>query len=501
MGHDTRDREKIRDRTRPNTGAFDYRLRLRGATEADRPVSFLVVGDSGAGGGEVRPKYNVADAMAAEAGVDLALHLGDLVYISGSREGYRNRFIRVFKDWIVDPDRAEWDGLVFSRPFLPIYGNHDYYDYGDLAGPLLGATLGRLIGRLEHELGSGSGNGTVFEEVFVNRDEAAVRDGALEYRPAEATRLPNRYYWFTYGGCAFYALDSNTLDATGPVLGDERRHWERRLAVARATLAAEDARAEAVRDEIDRGDAEALRDLLHDLADARKAVDALENRLAQEREDFDEAQLAWLERVLEHPDAEGKWKVAYLHHPFYSSDESHTGDPESEGVRANLSRVLADHGVHLVLSGHAHCFEWVRRRVRDPLSPTPDETTCYIVSGGGGQGLRTSVLDEAGDDGLAPTLLAERRADRARFRGLADSLAYVGRLGDEEIHHYLRVDVAADALTVTPVGVTTFGATAIRDRPMRVQVFGGGGTPPEVKRLEAITVTRDRPPRGQFRPL
>jgi len=80
------------------------------------------------------------------------------------------------------------------------------------------------------------------------------------------------------------------------------------------------------------------------------------------------AQLAWLGAQLAQSHA--KFKVVYLHRPPYSS----AGAEAAPGWREDLHRVLAAHGVQLVLAGHEHSYE--RSNAIDGVT--------YIVTGGGG---------------------------------------------------------------------------------------------------------------------
>ncbi|MDX1531973.1 MAG: metallophosphoesterase family protein [Rhodothermales bacterium] len=524
MSIDTRDREKITARTRPAPAGYDYRLQITdaagGGDGRDRSaISFLAVGDSGSKGRSHRPKYLVANNMVKEGPVDLVLHLGDVVYSSGSKEGYEDRFIRAYRYWLKDGAEHRYDDLVFTTPFLPVYGNHDYYDFHK-AVPLIGDLVGRVLGEVVDEVGSGSGNGRVFEEAFVARDLAGVRDGVLPYVPGRATRIPNRYYWFTHGPCAFFALDSNTLDGTGPPSDQERPELELKLREARSLADVRRLQYERLHRHIEAGGVRAdvegialeqvrttLYEVVIGLAEAEKEAAMLEKQLSATREDFDRDQLAWLRRVLQHADAEGKWKVVYMHHPLYSSDGSHTDDPESVGLRHNLRRVLVEHGVHLVLSGHSHCFEWVAPKAPDGAPAGPSEQNiCYLVSGGGGRGLRRSILE---DDPTNVDVLKKR----GEFLRVAESHAYTALLGEndaEAVYHFLRVDATEDALRVTPVGVLDRGSvTGERERErdekggMRTKVLraAGGTVEAEACRIGHVDVFRDKPPEGRFEPV
>jgi len=89
-------------------------------------------------------------------------------------------------------------------------------------------------------------------------------------------------------------------------------------------------------------------------------------------EQVGEAQRAWLEADL--ATTTQPWKIVYTHKPPYSSGE-HGSDA---GVREAFAPIFARHGVSLVLSGHDHDYE--RSSAQDGV--------VYVVSGGGGKGVR-----------------------------------------------------------------------------------------------------------------
>jgi hypothetical protein len=85
---------------------------------------------------------------------------------------------------------------------------------------------------------------------------------------------------------------------------------------------------------------------------------------------MDKKQLTWLEEKLA-ADA-SDWKVAFFHHPPYSSGGKHGS---SSGVRDVLEPLFVKYGVNLVLAGHEHFYERVK----------PQKGVYYFISGAGGK--------------------------------------------------------------------------------------------------------------------
>jgi calcineurin-like phosphoesterase family protein len=98
----------------------------------------------------------------------------------------------------------------------------------------------------------------------------------------------------------------------------------------------------------------------------------------------DPEQIKWLDGV--YADAGTKWRIAFFHHPPYSS-----GQHSAEGrdvIRPALEPALVRNKVNVVFSGHEHLYERIR----------PQKDIQYFVSGGGGRYLysvRESDFDEA----------------------------------------------------------------------------------------------------------
>jgi len=77
-------------------------------------------------------------------------------------------------------------------------------------------------------------------------------------------------------------------------------------------------------------------------------------------------QITWLEKEL--PASDSDWKIAFFHHPLYSSGEKHGADLE---LRKQLEPLFLKHGVDLVLTGHEHFYERLK----------PQNGITYIITG------------------------------------------------------------------------------------------------------------------------
>ncbi|MBS1788680.1 MAG: metallophosphoesterase [Acidobacteria bacterium] len=92
---------------------------------------------------------------------------------------------------------------------------------------------------------------------------------------------------------------------------------------------------------------------------------------------FDEEQHRWLEGAL--AKSKAQWKVAFFHHPIYSSGRTHGSDTR---LRAQLEPLFVKYGVAVAFSGHDHVYERVK----------PQQGVQYFVCGIGGK-LRSGNLD------------------------------------------------------------------------------------------------------------
>jgi len=85
---------------------------------------------------------------------------------------------------------------------------------------------------------------------------------------------------------------------------------------------------------------------------------------------MDKKQLEWLESELAKDTAE--WKIAFCHHPPYSSGSKHGSD---KSLREVVEPLFVKYGVNVVLTGHDHFYERIK----------PQKGIYYFVSGAGGK--------------------------------------------------------------------------------------------------------------------
>ncbi|MBD2020069.1 metallophosphoesterase [Leptolyngbya sp. FACHB-36] len=447
----------------------------------DRPdFSFLVIGDSGSGPHRGHnPQRRVAEFMLSHRDAcRFILHTGDVIYLTGSSEFYPKNFIEPYREFLVGGDRPRriaYNQMVFNLPFLPVLGNHDYYDL-----PLVYSMIAQMTQPLRHLLESrldfdvgwrGSEQGNAYAKAFLdylmglsqtelqqhlNQHYGAQTDTgyALNYQPGQFTRLPNRYYSFRVGGIDFFALDSNTFNAPAPLPntpeGDVRR---RRLEAERSKIDSERMQlldSASKYNSKNPEDAERLDDMkakLEQLGEVKKDID--KQLATDETTVTDLEQLEWLQqRLIQSWNTESvRGRVLFFHHPPYVTEATKWHQAQTLAVRDRLryvlDRVAKEIGprpqpiVDLVLNGHAHCLEYLRTLDTGHA----DANTNWIVCGGSGYSLRRQRQE--GPELAEPS----DRLQPDRARAVAKSLLFVGRNGQgvhkRRPYSFLRIDVKA----------------------------------------------------------
>lgn len=137
---------------------------------------------------------------------------------------------------------------------------------------------------------------------------------------------------------------------------------------------------------------------------------------------LDSGQLAWLHQQLQ--DSGSRWKIAYFHHPIYTSGRYRTA---ARILRSELEPVLVDGDVDVVLAGHEHFYERL----------APQRGIAYFTLGSSGAlrkgDIRPSTLTARGFDEDNAFLLMEVVGDELYFQA-------VSRTGDTVDAGVLRKD-------------------------------------------------------------
>ena len=93
---------------------------------------------------------------------------------------------------------------------------------------------------------------------------------------------------------------------------------------------------------------------------------------------MDKKQIDWLNEKLATDTAE--WKIAFFHHPPYSSGGAHGSDTK---LREVVEPIFVKHGMDVVFTGHEHFYERIK----------PQQGIYYFISGSGGKLRRGDVKE------------------------------------------------------------------------------------------------------------
>ena len=120
-------------------------------------------------------------------------------------------------------------------------------------------------------------------------------------------------------------------------------------------------------------------------------------------------QLEWLEKELAGSSSE--WKIAFFHHPPYSTGGRHGSDVR---IREQLEPLFVKYGVDVVFTGHDHIYERLK----------PQKDIAYFVSGGGGKlrrgDIRGGPIHAKGFDQGYHFMLVEIAGDVMHFQAISD---------------------------------------------------------------------------------
>ena len=123
---------------------------------------------------------------------------------------------------------------------------------------------------------------------------------------------------------------------------------------------------------------------------------------------MDKDQQAWLERELK--DSNAKWKIAYFHHPLYSSGAAHGSEID---LRTIIEPLFVKYGVSAVFAGHEHFYERIK----------PQKGIAYFTSGGAAKlrdgDITTTPLTAKGFDTEQSFMVVEVDGDVMRFQTIS----------------------------------------------------------------------------------
>ncbi|MFB3855194.1 MAG: metallophosphoesterase [Vicinamibacterales bacterium] len=123
---------------------------------------------------------------------------------------------------------------------------------------------------------------------------------------------------------------------------------------------------------------------------------------------MDPEQIAWLDRELERSGEE--WKIAFFHHPLYSSGARHGSEVD---LRKLVEPLFVRHGVDVVFAGHEHFYERLK----------PQQGITYFTVGGSAKlrkgNIRKGPLNAAGFDQDRSFFVAEIVADKMTFQAIS----------------------------------------------------------------------------------
>ena len=126
-------------------------------------------------------------------------------------------------------------------------------------------------------------------------------------------------------------------------------------------------------------------------------------------------QIEWLQKELESTTED--WKIAYFHHPPYSSGGRHGSDVK---LRQTLEPLFVKYNVSVVFTGHDHFYERIK----------PQQGIVYFVVGSGGMLAPGDIkpgspITDKGFDQDRAFLVAEIKDDKMTFQAISRTGAVV----------------------------------------------------------------------------
>jgi 3',5'-cyclic AMP phosphodiesterase CpdA len=125
---------------------------------------------------------------------------------------------------------------------------------------------------------------------------------------------------------------------------------------------------------------------------------------------MDRDQLAWLRRELAAPGPD--WKIAFFHHPLYSSGGTHGSEVD---LRTQVEPLFLQYGVSVVFAGHEHFYERIK----------PQKGIQYFTTGAAAKlregDIEKSDLTAAGFDTDRSFMLLEISEDVMTFQTITST--------------------------------------------------------------------------------
>jgi predicted phosphodiesterase len=121
-------------------------------------------------------------------------------------------------------------------------------------------------------------------------------------------------------------------------------------------------------------------------------------------------QIDWLEKELAASGSD--WKIAFFHHPLYSSGEKHGSN---ESLREQLEPLFLKHGVDVVFTGHEHFYERLK----------PQKGITYFIAGSSAKLRRGNIgsteMTAKGFDQGYTFMIAEIAGDELHFQTIDEN--------------------------------------------------------------------------------
>jgi len=123
----------------------------------------------------------------------------------------------------------------------------------------------------------------------------------------------------------------------------------------------------------------------------------------------DQKQIEWLDKELAASGSD--WKIAFFHHPLYSSGATHGSADLQRGL---IEPVFIKYGVNVVFTGHEHFYERIK----------PQKGVAYFIIGSSSKlrrgDLQKSALTVYGNDSDYAFMLVEIVGDELYFQTIND---------------------------------------------------------------------------------